>query len=464
MQKISKISIVLVLCCLMSVLSLTTAFGSVQTKAATFNELNAPGVFLKQQGSDTCTLCANTMMLRRTALLRGDSDWYTITESSCRYALWYEYVGMYSSYSYRNIYVTSTRIYGNTRSELINLLRQHPEGIVAYDYDHPHAILLTDYSNGVFYCADPANYIASGRIPNSQAMTSVDSIEAVWYVTSPTVGISGESSDNQTEDKTPEVTTVREYWKVKASAGINVRQGAGLGYSVKGLAANGMTLKILKKTSVDGYTWGYTETNALNGWVALNYAQKVTVPTLTNQSVLSADSISMGSSVKVKAVSSGGSGSLEYCYSYQKAGSSVWTDIRDYSASTAVTFTPDAAGTYYIRVKIHDKVTGAVAQLKKSLTVYQPLSNTSVLSSQYTTVGHGVTVRGVSKGGKGTVQYTFYYKKSGAVAYSLLQGYSTNNKASFVPGSAGTYEILVKVKDENNTIVKKVLTLTVTKS
>ena len=48
---------------------------------------------------------------------------------------------------------------------LITLLSQHPEGIVLYDRSQPHAVLLTDYTNGNFYCSDPAGNISSGRIP-----------------------------------------------------------------------------------------------------------------------------------------------------------------------------------------------------------------------------------------------------------------------------------------------------------
>ena len=45
------------------------------------------------------------------------------------------------------------------------LLAEHPEGIVLYDRSRPHAVLLTDYTDGVFYCSDPAGNISSGRIP-----------------------------------------------------------------------------------------------------------------------------------------------------------------------------------------------------------------------------------------------------------------------------------------------------------
>ena len=56
--------------------------------AATVEEINQDEVFLKQERSGTCTLASTAMMLRRTAMLRGDQDWSSITEASCREAFW----------------------------------------------------------------------------------------------------------------------------------------------------------------------------------------------------------------------------------------------------------------------------------------------------------------------------------------------------------------------------------------
>lgn len=56
---------------------------------------------------------------------------------------------------------------------LISLLEQHPEGIVLYDRTQPHAVLLTDYTNGIFYCSDPAGNIGYGRIPITSSSVSI---------------------------------------------------------------------------------------------------------------------------------------------------------------------------------------------------------------------------------------------------------------------------------------------------
>ena len=51
---------------------------------------------------------------------------------------------------------------GEKKAVLIQLLAEHPEGIVLYDRRQPHAVLLTDYTDGVFYCSDPAGSVSSG--------------------------------------------------------------------------------------------------------------------------------------------------------------------------------------------------------------------------------------------------------------------------------------------------------------
>lgn len=67
---------------------------------------------------------------------------------------------------------------------LIQILAEHPEGIVLYDRRQPHAVLLTDYTGGVFYCSDPANGVSAGRVPLSSASISISGASCYWYITS----------------------------------------------------------------------------------------------------------------------------------------------------------------------------------------------------------------------------------------------------------------------------------------
>ena len=189
-----KRKIRLILCFLLSVTLLSTCL-SFNIQAATFEEVNASNVFLKQEGNSTCTLSATAMMLRRTSMLRGDTNWYNITESAIKSTAWSS-SGLKWNFTYNGISVAHSSISGTEASkkqQLISLLSAHPEGIVLYYHSSSkqHAVLLTDYTNGIFYCADPYGGKPSGRIPLSQCLyVTVANANYYWYVTSPDVSFS----------------------------------------------------------------------------------------------------------------------------------------------------------------------------------------------------------------------------------------------------------------------------------
>lgn len=150
----------------------------------TFEELNEDSVFLKQSQARICTLTASTMMLRRAAMLSGDEDWDEITESSVRKNAWVEGTGLKWNFSSAGFSVTQKSL--SSKKELISMLEKHPEGIVIYNTSKPHAILITDYTDGVFYCSDPSNAAPKGRYPVANASISVESASRCWYVKTPT--------------------------------------------------------------------------------------------------------------------------------------------------------------------------------------------------------------------------------------------------------------------------------------
>ena len=122
--------------------------------AATYEEINQDAVFVKQSQRGTCTLASTAMMLRRAAMLNGDENWASITEASCRQVL-------------------------------IDLLAEHPEGIMLHAACVPHGILLTEYKDGQFYCADPSEFAGTGIIPIEQAWgTRIENSNAYWYMSS----------------------------------------------------------------------------------------------------------------------------------------------------------------------------------------------------------------------------------------------------------------------------------------
>lgn len=160
---------------------------------ATNEDINAQEVFLKQQSSGRCTLTANVNMLRRNAIIHGDAAWRDITENTAAQYLWIDGIGMKWDYKYGDTEVkrvSTANMTGEEKVELFkNLLDIHPEGIVIHDYEsklgYPHAILLTDYTDGEFYCAEPANGYQEGRIPVSKSAVAVEGTDQYWYVTEP---------------------------------------------------------------------------------------------------------------------------------------------------------------------------------------------------------------------------------------------------------------------------------------
>ncbi len=441
------------LCGLVLLCALLISGTSLKAEAAAWKDINDPSVFLKQQESDTCTLCANVMMLRRTAMMRGDSDWRSITESSVKPVAWLGDVGMYHSYSYSGISVTSGSIYGDPRSELISLLKEHPEGIVAYDFDYPHAILLTDYTNGVFYCAEPANNVASGRVRAEEALVPIDGIEFYWVVESPDVKLTD----------TPQYTEKKcdEYWRVTNS------KGAGLRSKVEGSTVStvpkGVLLHVTKKVTTDNGSWGYVTYKGKSGWIILSSASKVTPKELSNGSSLSAQSVTKGFSITVKGAASGGTEDYQYAYYCRRSTDAAWTVLKNYSASTSVKYTPTSSGKMMFFVRVKDSA-GHTAGKTLELNVCDPVTNTSSISKSAMTLGNSVTVKGSTKGGIGPIQYAYFYKRAGDAGASLIKSYSSSTSVTFRPTLPGKYEITVYVKDSKNHVSSKHIALTVNPS
>ena len=169
---------------------------SIEAMAATINDSN---VFVKQSESGKCTLTSAVMMLRRRAIIDGEPNWESITESTLGAEAWLSGTGLRYSFSYMGMNVSheyfSSDSLADKKAQLIALLSQHPEGIEIYDMSLPHAVLLTDYDSatGTFYCADPAPGTGSGRIKLSESWNAsnrggtqdgvINNIGKYWYIT-----------------------------------------------------------------------------------------------------------------------------------------------------------------------------------------------------------------------------------------------------------------------------------------
>lgn len=165
--------------------------------------INDDNVFLMQSGSGKCTLTSAVMMLRRRAIIDGNADWESITETTLGSVAWISGTGIRNSYSYMGMdvgvkYFSVTMSTAEKKSSLLALLEEHPEGVEIYDVGLPHAVLLTDYDadTDTFYCADPGT--AAKRIKLSQSWNAVNhnnsqdnviaNIGKIWYITNKSGG------------------------------------------------------------------------------------------------------------------------------------------------------------------------------------------------------------------------------------------------------------------------------------
>ncbi|MBR3289308.1 MAG: hypothetical protein IKI63_00865, partial [Clostridia bacterium] len=104
MKKQSKIRklLALVLTLTMTVMMFLSLF-SLAASAATFEDINKSEVFVKQQTDYTCTLAAAVMLVRRAAMMSGNSNWRAITESAMRPTAWHEGHGLWYGFTYAGI-------------------------------------------------------------------------------------------------------------------------------------------------------------------------------------------------------------------------------------------------------------------------------------------------------------------------------------------------------------------------
>ncbi len=122
--------------------------------------------------------------------------------------------------------------------------------------------------------------------------------------------------------------------------------------------------------------------------------------------------------------------------------------------------TDDNPNTYRV-TKVTSNLTITVTTKK---TESAALTNNAVLSSEAITLGGSVTVKAAATGGSGTYTYGVYYKKATGTKWTTAQSYNANTTVTIKPAAATTYDICVKVKDSDGTIVKKYFTLTVSKA
>ena len=124
------------------------------------------------------------------------------------------------------------------------------------------------------------------------------------------------------------------------------------------------------------------------------------------------------------------------------------------------TWTPTETGTYVAKLDVTDSY-GRYGRKSFAFKVNAALSATTSLSKTNITLGQSTTAKITGKNGAGRYTYAFYYKKSDASSWTTVKGFSSTASVSIKPSTAGTYQVRMKVKDANGTVVSKTSTLTV---
>ncbi len=191
----------------------------------------------------------------------------------------------------------------------------------------------------------------------------------------------------------------------------------------------------------------------------------IPVDELTNSSKISATSITLGKSVTLTGAASGGTSPYQYAFFAKKSSTTSYTTVQGYSSTTTATFTPSAATTYDVRIKVKDS-DGTVKTkdftLKVNPAATTALSNTSKISATTVALGNSITVSCSATGGTSPYQYAVLYKKTSSTSYTTLQSYSTTKSVTLKPAAATVYDIRIKVKDAKGTVKTSDFNLTVT--
>ncbi len=187
---------------------------------------------------------------------------------------------------------------------------------------------------------------------------------------------------------------------------------------------------------------------------------EVTGETLANNSTISSTSVTANTAVKLTGKATGGTTPYSYAFYYKNSDDSSWTTIGTaYGTATTASYTPKTAGTYNFKVNVKDGA-GAVKGRTFSVEVKtgsstSDLKNTSTISATSVEQGYPVKITGKATGGAGSYKYWFSYKKSTESEFTIIgQPYSTATTATFYPPSAGTYNVIVRVKDAKDKISK----------
>lgn len=168
-----------------------------ESAGAALSSLNCSEMFLEQPRSSTCTLTSVAMVLRRAAYLAGSESWQEVTVQAVEPDAWIYGLGIANSFESFGMTMENYALPGGSANKeaLISLLEQHPEGIALYCSWVPHCIVLTDYTDGEFYCADTLDRTIGRMSIDAAYGVTIENATSYWAISSKSSALSDQKED-----------------------------------------------------------------------------------------------------------------------------------------------------------------------------------------------------------------------------------------------------------------------------
>ena len=164
-----------------------------------------------------------------------------------------------------------------------------------------------------------------------------------------------------------------------------------------------------------------------------------------------------GTSIKLIANATGGTGTLQYKYYRYLDGE--YALIKDWSTLNSILIAPSKIGKYDLWVAIKD-TTGKIVRrnISYEIKASNKISINSFTSDKVSPQAQGSQIKLTANaiGGSGTLQYKFVVT-DGKGNWSVLRDYSTSNTYTWKASSLGNKTLYVRVKDSKGTEVSKAL-------
>ncbi len=257
------------------------------TYTVSFDEINNPAISLPMpKGETECTIYSAAILARRVYCALGES-WNVSYPTLKKYLDTgdggLKYNSTINISGKTTLTINRGVLTGNAeqkKQKLIEALKAHPEGIIGYDSasDHRdsimHAQVITDYTNGQFYCEDPSGHLntisggSNGREPISKCtVQKFEKFDRYYYCdASGKKIVIGNSTPTQPVVNNPvgDISLVP-YTKYLAK-GTAIYKDAGSSTVNQYLSVAG-TYTIIKEKTVNSVKYGYLKSGA--GWVKL---------------------------------------------------------------------------------------------------------------------------------------------------------------------------------------------------